>query len=459
VNNQPSQYPLMVAVPDSQPYTQPYWLAQPKDGTLYSVADQRLVGNPENAPALEAHFHVRIAGTDLELVRPVQNRYVDRVYGELIRPLAIVPPVAIDFAANALVFPDTKPKKIDVPVKSNGGKVSGEVHLEVPAGWKVEPATRHFDLAFTDEQLSVSFDLTPPQAATKGKVRAVAQVGTHAVSSGTESIQYSHIPTQTLFPPAETPLVRTDVKVLAKNVGYIMGAGDDVPQAIQQLGCEVTLLTSNDLARGDLSKFDAIVTGVRAFNTRPDVRANYQRLFDYASNGGTLVVQYNVAEGGGPGGAPGGPAPAPAAAAAAAAAATPPPAAPSTAGDAGPLEHVGPYPLRTSRERVTVEEAPITFPNPQLRILHAPNEITQADFDGWIQERGLYFADQFDPRYKSVLESHDPGEMPLPGGMLYTPYGKGAYVFSAYDWFRELPAGVPGAYRLFANMLSAAKTQ
>jgi hypothetical protein len=180
------------------------------------------------------------------------------------------------------------------------------------------------------------------------------------------------------------------------------------------------------LGRGDLSKFDAIVTGVRAWNTRADLRANYQRLFDYANNGGTVVVQYNVNERG-----------------------------PNN----NVLEHIGPYPIRTSGDRVTVEEAPITFPNPQLRLLHAPNEITQADFEGWIQERGLYFADQWDEKYQSVLESHDPGEEPLKGGMLYTKYGKGAYIFSAYDWFRELPAGVPGAYRLFANMLSAAKAQ
>ena len=209
------------------------------------------------------------------------------------------------------------------------------------------------------------------------------------------------------------------------------------------------------------------MTGVRAFNTRPDLRANYQRLFDYANNGGTLIVQYNVPEGGAP--PQGGPAahrsrcstrirtrasphplsrlPAPTPAVAA-------------AGDGGLLAHIGPYPIRISRnDRVTVEEAPITFPNPDARLLHVPNQITSADFDGWVQERGLYFADQWDPKYESVLESHDPGEMPLPGGMLYAPIGKGAYMFSAYDWFRELPAGVPGAYRVFANMLSAAKTQ
>src|SRR6185295_4767826 len=271
----------------------------------------------------------------------------------------------------------------------------------------------------------------------RGRIRALAQVGDQVVSTGTEVIQYPHIITQTLLPPAEATLVRADIRILSKTVGYVMGAGDDVPQAIRQLGCEVTLLTESDLTHGDLTRFDAIVTGVRAFNTRPDLRANYQRLFDYAANGGTVIVQYNVPEGGAPPPqAPAQGAPAPAAVAAPAVT------------DGGLLAHIGPYPIRIARnDRVTLEEAPITFPNPELRLLHAPNQITAADFEGWVQERGLYFADEWDPKYVSVLESHDPGEMPLPGGMLYTPFGKGAYIFSAYDWFRELPAGVPGAYR------------
>ena len=286
-------------------------------------------------------------------------------------------------------------------------------------------------------------------------------MGTQTVSTGTEVIQYPHITTQTLLPRAEATLVRADIRILSKTVGYVMGAGDDVPQAIRQLGCEVTLLTESDLSHGDLARFDAIVTGVRAFNTRPDLRANYQRLFDYANNGGTLIVQYNVPEGGAPpqgaAPAPGAPQPTPAQPAQPAPAAPP---AVAAAGDGGLLAHIGPYPIRISRnDRVTVEEAPIAFPNPDLRLLHVPNQITSADFDGWVQERGLYFSDQWDPKYVSVLESHDPGEMPMPGGMLYAPVGKGAYIFSAYDWFRELPAGVPGAYRLFANMLSAAKAQ
>lgn len=462
-NNQPARYNTSFTVPLNQPYTQPYWLEQPKDGALYSVRDPRNIGLPQNEPALAAHFRLQVAGTELELTRPVQYRYVDRVFGEQVRPFTVIPPVAVSLPEHALVFGDAKPRRIEVAVRSNGGKIGGDLRLDVPAGWSADPASRHFELAATEEQTNVFFNLVPPasdsRANSQGKLRAIAQVGAQTVSTGTEVIQYPHITTQTLLPPAEATLVRADIRILAKTVGYVMGAGDDVPQGIRQLGCEVTLLTEPELAHGDLNRFDAIVTGVRAFNTRPDLRANYQRLFDYATNGGTLIVQYNVPEGGAPGG-PGQAGPAQAAAGQAA----PAPAAPrpvnAAAADGGQLAHIGPYPIRITRnDRVTLEEAPVTFPNPELRLLHAPNPITSADFDGWVQERGLYFADEWDPKYVSVLESHDPGEMPLPGGMLYAPVGKGAYIFSAYDWFRQLPAGVPGAYRMFANMLSAAKTQ
>jgi LmbE family N-acetylglucosaminyl deacetylase len=460
VNNQPSRYNASFPIPPDQPYTQPYWLEQPKDGALYSVPNPSDIGLPENKPVLTATFRVQVAGAELELTRPVQYRYVDRVFGEQVRPFTVIPAVAVSLAEHALVFGDAKPRRIEVAVRSNGGKVAGELRLDVPAGWIADPASSHFELSATEEQTNVFFNLVPPASDFLGKIRAIAQVGTHTISTGTEVIQYPHITTQTLLPPAEATLVRADIKILSKTVGYIMGAGDDVPQAIRQLGCEVTLLTESDLAHGDLTRFDAIVTGVRAFNTRPDLRANYQRLFDYASNGGTLIVQYNVPEGGAPP-----PPPAVAAASGQAAQTTPavpPPAIPAApaATEGGLLAHVGPYPIRFSRnDRVTVEDAPITFPNPDLRLLHVPNQITAADFDGWVQERGLYFSDEWDPKYQSVLESHDPGEMPLQGGMLYTKIGKGAYIFSAYDWFRQLPAGVPGAYRLFANMLSAAKTQ
>jgi hypothetical protein len=224
--------------------------------------------------------------------------------------------------------------------------------------------------------------------------------------------------------------VHADVRLLPKTIGYVMGAGDEVPQALQQLGADVMQLSADDLADGNLSRFDAIVTGVRAYNVRADLRANQSRLFDYVKNGGTLVVQYNVAEGGNPFG-----------------------------GDTSLLANIGPYPLTVGRERVTVEEAPVQFLIPASPLLHQPNEITARDFEGWIQERGLYFASKWDDHYQPLFETHDPTEKPQNGITLYTRYGKGAYVFTAFSWFRELPAGVPGAFRIFANLLSAGKTQ
>jgi hypothetical protein len=214
-------------------------------------------------------------------------------------------------------------------------------------------------------------------------------------------------------------LVRADIKVTAKRVGYIMGAGDDMPDALRQMGVEVALLGPSDLDQGDLSRFDAIVAGVRAYNVRADLRANQPRLLEYVRNGGTYVVQYNTGDN---------------------------------------ALNMGPYPFTVppgTRWRVTVEEAPVAFPDPASPLLTSPNRITPADFEGWVQERGLYFSTQWDPRYQTVMASADPGEAPLAGGELWTRYGKGVYIFTAYAWFRQLPAGVPGAYRLFANFLSA----
>jgi hypothetical protein len=237
------------------------------------------------------------------------------------------------------------------------------------------------------------------------------------------TIRYEHIPREVVLRPAKANAVRADIRNLARNIGYVMGAGDEVPESLEQIGCKVTLLDEAQLIRGDLSVFDAIVTGVRAFNVRNDLRANQHRLLDYAKNGGTLIVQYNVLGGG--------------------------------RGEA--LPSIGPYPIKIGRDRVTVEEAPVTIVNPQHPVMQKPNALTSADFEGWVQERGLYFASEWDPRYQPLFESHDPGEKPLPGGTLFTKYGKGVFIFTSYSWFRELPAGVPGAYRIFANFLSAGK--
>jgi hypothetical protein len=197
-----------------------------------------------------------------------------------------------------------------------------------------------------------------------------------------------------------------------------MGSGDAIPEALRQMGFAVTLLSDEDVQNGDLAAYDAIVTGVRAYNTRPRLRALQGRLLDYVARGGRLVVQYNTAED-------------------------------------GLQDRLGPFPFRISRDRVTVEEAPVSFPRADHPLLQRPNRITSADFEGWVQERGLYFANPWDAKYDTVLASNDPGEPPRGGGLLYARHGKGVFIYAAYAWFRQLPAGVPGAYRLFANLVSA----
>jgi LmbE family N-acetylglucosaminyl deacetylase len=423
-----------LTIPPSASYSQSFWLAAPHSLNRYTFDNQQLVGRPDAVPVMTATFEVTVGSQQIVLTRPVYYRYVDRLRGELVRPLTIVPAVAVNLAEPVLVFTSAKARRLEVVLHANTAKASGELHVEADAGWKVEPAVAPFQLKSEGEEQQESFTITPenfgPETKGPSHFRVFAMVGDAKIEAGVQLIAYEHIPPQTIFSPSQGLLRQAPLTILSKNIGYIEGAGDQVPDSLRQMGCNVVLLSENDLTAGDLSRFDAIVTGVRAYNVRADLRANEQRLLDYVGNGGTLVVQYNVAEDR------------------------------RFVPDAPPtLDHIGPYPLTVGRERVTVEDSPVEFLNMQGSLLRAPNTITSKDFEGWIQERGLYFASEWDSRYQTVLSTHDPGEKALSGGTLYTKYGKGAYIFTSYSWFRQLPAGVPGAYRLFANMLSAGKAQ
>ncbi len=422
--NQPQVRELVWKFADDAPYSAPFWLVTPRRGEAYSVEPPRL-GMAENPPVLRAAFRVAVGPAEIHLKRPVRYRYVDRVLGEQARRLEVVPAVALRLPHAAILFPSQAPRKIEVELTGQKPGAAGELRLEVPAGWRVAPASHSFRLAEEGQQITVAFELTPPAREGIAQLRAVARVGGRDISAGVATISYPHIEPVTWLPAAEARLVRADVRISARRIGYIMGAGDDLPEALRQLGCEVSLLDATELARGDLSRFDALVTGVRAYNVRADLRANQYRLLEYVSQGGTLLVQYNTLDSG--------------------------PAARS-------LAALGPFPLRIGRERVTVEDAPVSFPDPDHPLLRAPNRITAEDFQGWVQERGLYFAAEWDPRYEPLLISADPGEKPLAGGLLVARYGKGVYIFTALAWFRQLPAGVPGAYRIFANLLSAGQT-
>lgn len=418
--NKPWSHTLRVAIPANAKPSQRYWLRAPQQGNLYAVPVLAQRGDPDSGAEFQLRFHLRIGGVPVTLVRPVVHRYVDPVRGELWRPFLIGPSVAISFTEKSLLFPQRTARTVEVAVRANVNQAAGEVRPQAPAGWTVEPAARSYSIARSGEQVTLSFQITPPAAASLGELRVDG-------AQGMTTIAYDHIPPQTLFPAASVRLVRADVQSLAKRIGYVMGAGDDVPQALRQWGAEVTLLSEDDLTRADLSRYDAIIAGVRAYNTRADLRANHDRLLAYVGNGGTYVVQYNVATGGPFGRA------------------------------SNELDRIGPFPLTVGRERVTVEEAPLTPVKPDSPLLSAPNRIAPADYEGWVQERGLYFSSKWDERYQPLWEANDPGEKPSQGATLWTRHGKGVYVFTPMSWFRQLPAGVPGAHRIFANLVSAGK--
>ncbi|MCX6630519.1 MAG: NEW3 domain-containing protein [Candidatus Solibacter sp.] len=441
--NQSADVAFSLVVPANQAYTQPYWLVKPATADVYQVDDQMLIGLPDTPSAAQVRVRLTVEGAPIELVRPVQNRYADRARGERVRPLMVVPTVAVNLSEPVAVFPDTAARKVQVSVQANVADAQGDLRLEVPPGWKAEPRSQSFQIAVAGEQRVVTFEVTPPAGETTASLRAVAKVNGRDIASGIQVIAYPHFPPQTLFPPSDIKLVRANIKVTAKKVGYIMGAGDEMPEALRQLGLDVTLLSQSDLEQGDLSRFDAIVAGVRAYNVRANIRANQPRLLDYVKNGGTYVVQYQTGDSPDPTAARG---------------QQQPPNPFNQQQGAAVTTNLGPYPFAVpggNRYRITVEEAPLKFPNQDSPLLQFPNHISPKDFDGWVQERGVYFAVQWDPHYQTVLSSQDPGEPPLEGGQLWTRYGKGVYIFTAYAWFRQLPAGVPGAYRLFANLLSA----
>lgn len=418
-NNAPVSKDLTYTIPSSMPISQPYWLKPSEQWRISDVKDQTLIGLPESEPGIRARFLLSINGQQLGIVVPVLSRRVDPVRGEVYRHFEIVPEVALTLGDHVDVFTGTQSKNVSITVTA-AAAAKGVVSLKVPYAWKIDPTSAPFDLASKGQTKTVVFSVTPTMDSRSGSLSAEAVIGEKHITTGMVTVDYPHIPAQTAFPEAESKLVRIDLAKSGDNVGYIMGSGDAIPDSLRQVGYHITLLSADDLANGDLSRFDSIVVGVRAFNTRADLLQDKSRLMDYVNQGGTLVVQYNTLQ---------------------------------------DLDQngMGPYPFQVSRDRVSVEDAPVTLLAPNHSLLNFPNKITQDDFSGWIQERGLYFPNQWDSHYQAILECNDPGEPPKDGGILYARYGKGVYIYTGYSWFRELPAGVPGAYRIFVNMLSAGK--
>jgi LmbE family N-acetylglucosaminyl deacetylase len=421
-NNVPIKTDLSIKVPADFAVSQPYWLQKPPNKGSYVVDDQRLIGIPENPPAIP--ILVTLTDNAMHTIIfevPAVYRWTDAVQGERTRSVDVVPAATANLGAPVYVFPDTQAKPVTVLLRNVNATGPVTVRLRVPDGWTSNPASTSVTFAKKGEEARATFQIKPPVGESNASVRAEVETADgKKIDVGITNIDYPHIPAQRVFSDASAKLVRADIKKRGTRVGYIMGAGDEVPTALRQVGYDVTLLTDDDLDRGDFTKYDAIVTGVRAYNARPRMRLAHPKLMEYVKNGGTLVVQYN-----------------------------------STNPQPLLVDVPGPYPFKVTTERITVEEAPVRFVHPDSPLLNVPNKITAADFSGWVQERGLNFVKDWDPQYQTVLASNDPGEPEKEGGELYAHYGKGTFVYTSYAWFRQLPAGVPGAYKMFVNLVSA----
>lgn len=416
--NQPIEWKTSLRLPENAEYTHPYWLKNTPEKGAFSIHDPELIGSPVQESPLQVEFSIVAGWNSLTYRTPLLYRWVDRVDGELYRPVEIAPEVTTNLNEAVYIFPDHRAKEIVVRLRAGEANVSGNLRLVLGAGWKGDPESVPFSLQDKYEEQSIRFRVYPPEAAGEGSIGLIAEVNGKRLSRSYVRIEYAHFPIQTLYPPASAKLVRLDLHRGNEKVAYIMGSGDDIPKSLEQIGYEVTLLTDEDIEAADLSQFDVIITGIRAYNTRNALARNHQRLMDYVKAGGALIDQYNTTWG-------------------------------------LLLENIGPYPFKISRDRVSVEEAPVEILRPDHPLLNYPNKITPDDFEGWVQERGLYFGSDWDSaHYQTLLASHDPGEPATEGGLLYARYGDGHYIYSGLSWFRQLPAGVPGAYRLFVNMIS-----
>jgi hypothetical protein len=336
------------------------------------------------------------------------------------RRMEVIPPVSLHLGTDVRLFAPGASKPVEVEVAASRADTSGSLALDAPSGWKVEPSSQPFHLAAVGDKASFTFTVTAPDHPVTSNVTAIATVKNKRYDTQRIEINYPHIPQLLIQSPARLKAVALDLAIRGEHVGYLPGAGDSVAQALEQMGYTVTPLTGADLTAEKLRRFDAVVIGVRAFNVRTDLPNDLSGLFAYVEGGGNVVVQYNRPDG-------------------------------------LKISQLAPYPLTLSADRVTDENAPVTLLAPDHPALYTPNKITDADFEGWVQERGSYYPNQWDERFTPILAAGDAGEEPLKGGLLIAHYGKGSYVYTGITWFRQLPAGVSGAYRLFANLVSLGK--
>lgn len=420
-SNQGFTKEISVTLPPNTPFTEPYWLVHKSTPGMYAVDDEKLIGKPESPRRLWVTFALDIAGEPMLFDREVIYKYTDDVRGEVYTPFDIVPPVTMTLPDKALIFTSGQARKFTVKVLAEKSGVQGKILLKADKGWKVEPS----EVAFSSEKsrsLDLEFTVTPPAGASESELACIAVVGRDTLRSEKLSIDYPHIKRQLLFRESRSRLIKPEIIVGNQKIAYIMGAGDQVPASLRQMGYALTQLSAEEISSETLKRFDVVITGVRAYNMIAALALKQQQLLDFVNQGGTMIVQYNTL-------------------------------------DELVTPDMSPYPLKLSRDRVTEENGKVSFIDPSDPVLNFPNKITQKDFEGWVQERGLYFPNEWDKAFRAVLSMKDSGESEKRGSLLVARYGKGTYIYTGLSFFRELPEGVSGAYRLMANLIASGKNE
>ena len=417
-NNASFTFSTLYSIPSGLVNSQPYWLVKPGTNGMFDYP-QKQNSEPENTP-FQAQFKVAINGQNFVFEMPLVYKKSDPVDGEVYKPLEIWNPVFVNVADDLMMFTDAQPKNLKVVLRAGKANSSGVVSINAPAGWRTEPKELAYRLALKNEEQIVNFKIYPPSINAQGRLVVVATQEGKAYTQGYKPILHKHIPAQVVLPLSEVKVVRFSLQKKATNIAYIMGAGDQVPNCLEQVGYSVTLLSDAQISIENLRKYEALIFGVRAFNTVERMKFHLPKIFQYVHEGGNVIMQYNTS---------------------------------------GRLltDSLSPYKLKLSNDRVTVENAPVKVLLPGHALVNQPNKISTTDFDNWVQERGLYFPSQWGKEFEAVLSINDPGEPARDGALLVAKYGKGHYIYTGLSFFRELPAGVPGAYRLLANMIAFGK--
>lgn len=409
-----------VTIPNTLNYTVPYWLNKKSTLGMYYVDDQKLIGLPETPRAVNVDFNLNFDGTLLTITKPVIYRYSKPDKGELYRPFEIIPAVSASISDKVFIFENDQQKEIEITVKAGRDAIEGFVQMAYPDDWSVYPEKQKIEINNKGDIQKVIFTIIPPKGQSEGLITPMVNVNGEFYSDELIEIDYTHIPFQTVLMPSVSKVVRLDIKKQGNNIGYIEGAGDVVPESLRQIGYNVTIIKPDQISAENLASFDAIVVGIRAYNILDDIRFKQKFLLDYVKEGGNLIVQYNTNR-------------------------------------RLKVDNLAPFDLQLSRDRVTDENAEVRILDKGHPLLNFPNKITESDFEGWVQERGLYFPNSWSKEFTPLLAMNDKGETSKDGSLLIAPYGEGNYIYTGLSFFREFPAGVSGAYRLFANLLAAGK--